>query len=152
MTRIRALQLLLAIGFLWNSPRAVGQTGDMKFIADTLLMQADGSYEADPDVATVIFDITSQDKDLKQTCDSAAGSMQKIISLAEKNGLRKEDISSGVLTVTPYYEGDQKKSEILWCAGANYAARSRFLQTRPATGGISRRWNYRFPFAFLLAV
>jgi uncharacterized protein YggE len=118
MTRIRALGLLLATGFLWNSPRAVGQTGDMKFIADTLVVQADGSYEADPDVATVIFDITSQDKDLKQTYDRAAGSMQKIISLAEKNGLRKEDISSGVLTVTPYYEGDRKKERnLMVCEG-----------------------------------
>jgi hypothetical protein len=35
--------------------------------------------------------------------------MQKIVNLAEKNGLKKEDVSSGVLTVRPYYEGDRKK-------------------------------------------
>jgi uncharacterized protein YggE len=84
MNRFRALGLLLAIGFLSNSPPAVGQTGDMKFIADTLVVQADGSYEADPDVATVIFDVTSQDKDLKQTYDRAAVLMQKIISRAKR--------------------------------------------------------------------
>jgi uncharacterized protein len=99
----------LGIATCWTSPAARGQTGDMKFIADTLVVQADGSYEADPDVATMIFDITSQDKELKPTYDRASESMQKIISLAEKNGLKKEDISSGVLTVTPYYEGDRRK-------------------------------------------
>jgi uncharacterized protein YggE len=91
------------------APNAFGQNGEMKFIADTMVVQAEGSYEADPDVATVIFDINSQDKDLKLTYDKAAASMQKIISLAQTNGLKKEDISSGVLTVTPYYEGDRKK-------------------------------------------
>jgi len=35
--------------------------------------------------------------------------MRKIVGLAEKNGLKKEDVSSGVLTVTPYYGGDRKK-------------------------------------------
>jgi len=29
--------------------------------------------------------------------------------MAEKNGLKKEDVSSGVLTMTPYYGGDRKK-------------------------------------------
>ena len=35
--------------------------------------------------------------------------MQKIAQIAEKNGLKKDDITFGVLTVRPYYEGDRKK-------------------------------------------
>jgi uncharacterized protein YggE len=35
--------------------------------------------------------------------------MQQISTLAANNGLKKEDISTGVLTVTPVYEGDRKK-------------------------------------------
>lgn len=85
------------------------QSPEIKFIADTLVIQADGTYQTDPDLATVVFDITAQDKDLKQTYDQASSSMQKIINLTEKNGLRKEDVSSGVLTVRPFYEGDRKK-------------------------------------------
>jgi len=85
------------------------QAPEIKFIADTLVIQADGTYQTDPDLATVVFDISAQDKDLKQTYDQASTSMQKIINLAEKNGLKKEDVSSGVLTVRPYYEGDRKK-------------------------------------------
>lgn len=88
---------------------AAQQSPEIKFIADTLVIQADGSYQTDPDLATVVFDISSQDKDLKLTYDQASASMQKIINLAEKNGLRKEDVSSGVLTVRPFYEGDRRK-------------------------------------------
>ena len=35
--------------------------------------------------------------------------MQRIVDLAEKNGLKKDDISTGVLTVAPVYEDDRKK-------------------------------------------
>jgi len=88
---------------------AQGQNPEVKFIADTLVVQAEGSYETDPDVATLTFAISAQDKELKQTYGRASESMQRIISLAEKNGLQKADMSSGVLTVRPYYEGDKRK-------------------------------------------
>jgi len=35
--------------------------------------------------------------------------MQKIVTLAEHNGLKKDDVVTGVLMVQPYYEGDRKK-------------------------------------------
>jgi cell division protein FtsL len=56
----------------------------------------------------VIFDISAQDaqdRDLKASYEQASSSMQKIINLAERNGLKKEDISSGVLTVRPVLRG-----------------------------------------------
>jgi uncharacterized protein len=87
----------------------MAQRPEIKFIADTLVVQADGTYEADPDLATLTFDISSQDKELKPTYDKASQATQKIVGLAERNGLKKEDVSSGVLTVTPYYSGDRKK-------------------------------------------
>ncbi len=89
--------------------RAQGQNAEVKFIADTLVVQAEGSYESDPDVATLTFLISAQDKELKQTYDRASESMRRIAALAEKNGLQKADVSSGVLTVRPYYEGDRRK-------------------------------------------
>jgi uncharacterized protein len=89
--------------------RAQGQNTEVKFIADTLVVQAEGSYETDPEVATLTFTISAQDKELKQTYDRASESMQRIVSLAEKHGLQKADVSSGVLTVRPYYDGDKRK-------------------------------------------
>jgi uncharacterized protein YggE len=85
------------------------QSSEIKFIADTLVIQADGTFEADPDLATLTFDISSQDKELKPAYDKASQALQKVVALAEKNGLSKADIFSGVLLVTPYYEGDRKK-------------------------------------------
>jgi len=41
---------------------SLAQNPEVKFIADTLIVQADGIYEADPDVATLTFDISAQEK------------------------------------------------------------------------------------------
>jgi uncharacterized protein YggE len=88
---------------------ARAQNSEIKFIAETLVVQADGTYQADPDLATLSFDITSQDKELRTTYDRASQAMQKIVALADKNGLPKSDVVNGVLTVRPFYEGDRKK-------------------------------------------
>src|SRR4029077_11945243 len=63
--------------------RSQGPNTDVKFIADTLVVQAEGSYESDPDVATLTFIISAQDKELKQTYDRASESMRRIAALAE---------------------------------------------------------------------
>ncbi len=99
-----ALDLVCSSASLAQAP-----SPDVKFISDTLVVQADGRYEADPDLATLSFSVFAQDKNLKQTYDQASQSMQKIAQIAEKNGLKKDDITFGVLTVRPYYEGDRKK-------------------------------------------
>src|SRR5579872_3323441 len=83
------------------------QTPELKFIADTLVVQADGTYEADPDLATMSFHIFSQEKELKKAYAAAEQSMQRISTLAASNGIKKEDVSTGVLTVAPIYEGDR---------------------------------------------
>src|SRR5258706_7624715 len=87
----------------------VARNPDVKFIAGTLVVQAEGKFEADPDLATLTFSVFAQDKNLKQTYDQASQSMKKIADVAEKNGLKKEDVTFGVLTVRLYYEGDKKK-------------------------------------------
>jgi uncharacterized protein len=100
-----ATSLLL---LLWSAA-AGAQSPEVKFIADTLVVQADGTFEADPDLATITFHIFSQEKELKKAYDAATQSMQRISSLAASNGLKKEEIQNGVLTVSPMYEGDRKK-------------------------------------------
>jgi uncharacterized protein YggE len=100
--RIVGVALFLSFSALAESP-------EPRFIADTLVVQADGTYEADPDLATMEFQIFSQEKELRKAYDTAALSMQRIVDLAEKNNLKKEDVVTGVLTVSPYYEGDRKK-------------------------------------------
>jgi uncharacterized protein YggE len=101
--------LLMVLALLLMGSAALAQSPEIKFIADTLAVQAEGSYEADPDLATMAFRIFSQEKELKKAYDSATQSMQRISSLAAGNGLKKEEIQTGVLTVSPIYEGDRKK-------------------------------------------
>jgi len=96
---------LLFLGSLF----ARAQAPEVKFIADTLVVQAEGTYEADPDLATMTFQIFSQDKDIKHAYAAATQSMQRIVELGAQNGLKKEDVTTGVLTVAPVYEGDRKK-------------------------------------------
>src|SRR6266852_766139 len=105
---MKKIPLALAVVLLFANS-LLAQNPEVKFIADTLVIQAEGRYEADPDLATLTFSVFAQDKNLKQTYDQASQSMKKIADVAEKNGLKKEDVTFGVLTVRPYYEGDKKK-------------------------------------------
>jgi len=95
--------------FFFAALATYAQTPELKFIADTLVVQADGTYDADPDLATLTFQIFSQDKDIKRAYETATRSMQHIVDIAQQNGLSKDDVRSGVLTVSPIYEGDRKK-------------------------------------------
>lgn len=88
--------------------RVSAQAPEIKFVADTLVVQAEGTYEADPDLATLAFDVTSQDRDLQIAYSTATQSMQRVVSLADKSGLKKEDVSVGALTLAPSYERDKK--------------------------------------------
>jgi uncharacterized protein YggE len=100
---------IMAVAFLLVAAETTAaQAPEVRFIADTLVVQAEGSYEADPDLATMTFDISSQDKELKKAYETAAASMQRIVALADKTGLKKEDVYTGVLTLAPSYERDRR--------------------------------------------
>jgi uncharacterized protein YggE len=88
---------------------ASAQNGPVKFIANTLVVQAAGTYESDPDLATLTFDLSSQDKALSLAYAKTTKSMQQIVAVALKNGLKKEEIVTGVLTLTPSYDLDRSK-------------------------------------------
>lgn len=100
---------LWIVAFLMVTVSLGAETTETRFIADTLVIQAEGTYEADPDLATMTFHVFSQEKELSKAYTAAAQSMQRIADLARKNDLKKGDIATGVLTVSPFYEGDRKK-------------------------------------------
>lgn len=101
--------LFIVLFVLFAPLLAAAQQPEVKFIADTLVVQAEGSYESDPDLAIMTFDVSSQEKELKEAYTKASQSMRTIVAVAERNGLAKDAIQTGVLTVTPFYEGDRKK-------------------------------------------
>lgn len=99
-------------------PALAQQNEQTKFITDALVVQANGTFEAEPDLATLTFDITSQDKDLTQAYTKATQSMQQIVAVAEKNGLTKQEVSTGVLTLTPSDDvGHNKKPKWYFVQG-----------------------------------
>src|SRR5215467_6141913 len=102
---------LLALGLFACSAiqMRAQQSPEVKFVADTLIVQAEGTYESDPDLAILAFDVSAQEKELKQAYAKASQSMSTIVQVAEKNGLSKDAIHTGGLTVTPFYEGDRKR-------------------------------------------
>jgi len=103
---------VVVLAFLCLTGRPVlAQQSAAKFVQDTIVVEAEGSLEADPDLATLTFDVTSQDKDMKKAYDMAAQSMQRIVDLAQKSGVKKEDVSTGVLTLTPSYERDKNRAK-----------------------------------------
>jgi uncharacterized protein len=116
---------LLLLGSLF----AGAQAPEVKFIADTLVVQADGTYEADPDLATMTFQIFSQDKDIKHAYAAATQSMQRIVDLGGQNALKKEDVTTGALTVAPIYEGDRKKRARSYYVQGNVVLRIRDFST-----------------------
>jgi len=85
------------------------QSPEVKFVADTLVVQAEGSYESDPDLAILAFDVSTQEKELKEAYAKASQSIRTIVGVAERNGLAKDAIQTGVLTVTPFYGGDRNR-------------------------------------------
>ena len=85
------------------------QAQDVKVPADTLAIQAEGTYEADPDLANLNFQVFAQGKELRKAYDQAVGAMQRILALAERNSIAKADITLGALTVVPTGSYDEKK-------------------------------------------
>jgi uncharacterized protein YggE len=89
---------------------AAAQTQDVKYVADTVVVQAEGQFESDPDLATLAFQVSVQDKELRKAYERATVSLNRILGLAERSGLAKGDVSTGSFTVFPIYDwGDRKR-------------------------------------------
>jgi uncharacterized protein YggE len=108
-TMVRALSWSLVLAALCVVPVRSQQGTQAKFVADTLIVEAEGTYESDPDQALLAFDVSVQEKELKQAYAKASQAMRQIVEVAERNGLSKEAIQTGVLTITPYYEGGRNR-------------------------------------------
>ncbi len=102
-------QVVLSAWLVLVALPSAGQAQEVKFLADTLTVEAEGKYEADPDLATLTFHVTAQEKELKRAYNQATDSMQRILQLAERKGVPKQDISTGTFTVRPIYDWHDRK-------------------------------------------
>lgn len=91
-------------GFLLFAFPAAAQGQEAKVVLDTVAVQAEGVYEVDPDLATLEFSITNQEKELKAAYDKATASLRRILELAERNGLKRDEITTGTFSVSPQWD------------------------------------------------
>ena len=98
-----------AVVLLLAAFSASAQTQDVKYVADTVVVQAEGQYEADPDLATLTFQVSAQEKELRKAYERATESLNRIVRLAERNRVAKDDVSTGSFTVFPIYDWSDKK-------------------------------------------
>jgi len=89
------LRICSAVFFFLAAVTAFAQTPELKFIADTLVVQADGTYDADPDLATLTFQIFAQDKDLKRAYDTATRSINTSSPSRSRMDWRKTTSAAG---------------------------------------------------------
>ncbi len=118
---------LLLLTILVALARGAGaQEQEAKYIADTVTVQADAIYEADPDLATLIFQVSVTEKELRKAYDRATEALDRITQLAERNGLAKQDVTSGAFTVTPDIDwGDRKRKPKAYRVESNVTFRLR---------------------------
>ncbi|HEX9759962.1 MAG TPA: SIMPL domain-containing protein [Candidatus Acidoferrales bacterium] len=88
---------------------AAAQPQEAKYIADTVTVQADATYEADPDLATLKFQVSATEKQLRKAYELATASLQRILQLAERTGLAKQDVTTGAFSVTPDIDWRDRK-------------------------------------------
>jgi len=91
---------------------ATAHAQEVKLVADSVAVQADGTFEADPDLAALVFSIRVQEKELKQAYAKADAALDRILQLAQRNGLGKQEISTGALTVAPQQDWNDRKIKV----------------------------------------
>jgi len=72
-------------------------------------VQADATYEADPDLATLSFQVSVTEKQLRKAYERATEALNRIVQLAERSGLAKTDVTTGAFTVTPDIDWRDRK-------------------------------------------
>jgi uncharacterized protein YggE len=106
---MKRLRFLLFLLFSLPAGLFAQQNPDVKISADTLIVQVEGRYESDPDLAILTFDVGTQEKELRAAYAKASESMNHIVDVAGKNSLPKDAIKTGALTVVPVYENYAKQ-------------------------------------------
>lgn len=80
---------------------------------NTVLVGADGKFEADPDTVLVQFNISSQEEKLPAASDRAKQSAEQVRELLRKNGLDPKQAQVGQFSVMPVYDYKTAKRKLV---------------------------------------
>ncbi len=103
---------LLLIAVLLAPANLFAQAQEAKQAPNTLVIQAESEFAADPDLATLSFHVFAQDKLLQRAYQQADSATQRILQLAARSGLSPQEISAGTLRVIPIQDWSDKKIRI----------------------------------------
>ncbi len=82
-------------------------------IPNTVLVGADGKYEADPDTVLVQFNISAQNETLQAASDRAKHAAEQVRELLRKNGLDPKLAQIGQFVVSPVYDYKNPKRKLV---------------------------------------
>jgi len=104
----RGVSFAAVVIFILACPK-VAHSQDVKLPLDTLTVEATGEFEAEPDRATIAFFIRVQERGMRKAYDLAGASLQRILQVAQRNGLGSREIQTGRLSVLPVQDWNDKK-------------------------------------------
>jgi len=105
--------MLLVCTLLFGAATMMAQERERGVIPNTVLVGADGKYEADPDTVLVQFNISAQNDTLQAASDRAKQAAQQVRDLLQKNGLDPKLAQIGQFVVSPVYDYKNPKRKLV---------------------------------------
>ena len=107
------LRLLLGCTLLFSTVAMMAQDRERGVIPNTVLVGADGKFEADPDTVLVQFNISVQNESLQAASDRAKQAAEQVRELLRKNGLDPKLAQIGQFVVAPVYDYKNPKRKLV---------------------------------------
>jgi uncharacterized protein YggE len=108
-------------------------------LPNTVLVGADGKYDAEPDTVLVQFNISAQDENLQDANQKANRSAEQVRQLLRSNGLDTKDAEIGRFSVQPVYDYKTPKRKLVgYRVETNISIKIKdFSKVIPITQGLS---------------
>jgi uncharacterized protein len=107
------LRLFLALTTIFVAAAGLAQERERGIIPNTVMVGADGKYEADPDTVLVQFNIDAQNETLQAASNRAKQVAEQVRELLLKNGLDPKLAQIGEFVVSPVYDYKSPKRKLV---------------------------------------
>jgi len=111
ITRLASVVVLVssvaATGALFAQDRSSGP------MPNTVWVGADGKYEAEPDTAVMLFNISAQEDNLQAANARASKAAEQVRQLLRNNGLDPKQAQVGMFSVQPVYDYKNPKRKLV---------------------------------------
>ncbi len=110
---LNLLFTLAGVVLLLGSTPSLAQDRSQGPIPNSVMVGADGKYEADPDTVLVQFNISAQSETLQAANDRAKQAAEQVRELLRKNGLDPKQAQIGQFVVSPVYDYKNPKRKLV---------------------------------------